>query len=308
MDNNRQIIKTAYLHINKNEQNMFKVAGILSFLKTKIRKLFDKDYARKANDLIERTDVLKKILSQTGAIIREIEENIANADIVEYEANIQLLKGKLRELYSYFGEFENKKNALPSPATKGTKRQSAPRAEINEELASIYKGKQKLSELGVTAEDIEENSIGPKGIFASWALVSLVKQGEDPKKLEENQKPITDDDIRNVIYGEIPNMIIQKIYGRYLGKDGEKKGGGDLEIRVVSNSLKLPKPFDNWQLTPVFYLIDKRQNVGDPLKYKIFRQLIVKIENTDTGKYEEFDGTQAAQAENKLQKLKGFNA
>lgn len=307
--NNGQIVKIAYNNILQNEQNMFKVAGVLSYLKNKIRQLFDKDYARKANDLLERTDVLKKILSETNFVIKNIEENISNGDIVEYEANIQILKSKLRALYSYFGDFnEIQAKTINEPAKENAKLKKQERMELSP-LAETYKGIKKLSELGVKPSDIRENTTGPKGIFSSWALVSIIQQGEDPVKLEENQKLITDDDIRNIFYAEIPNMIIDKVYPRLLSRHtGKPKGGGDLEIRVKSNGLKLPPPFSNWELKPIFYLIDTRSKESDPLKYVIFRQLIVSVKNIETNDVVYISETPAKEAERKFKELKGFNA
>ena len=148
---------------------------------------------------------------------------------------------------------------------------------------SIYDGVETLSELGVTAADIKPNLAPITPITASWASENRSKlTDESIQDLLKDQDKLTIDNLIKTFYDKIPSMKIdvKSIKGRELQDDetkgivGEKKPGY-LELRIVSDLETLQPPLDNWKFKMVFYLVDKREKVDDPLKYIMYRKFIV---------------------------------
>ena len=305
------IIKLASIELNKSN-DVVKTAGVLRMLKNKFLSLFDNEMSKNVDQMLETTNNIKPLLSETYKVIKKIEESINDLDVRDYNTNIEILKIKLNELND---AIKNTNEIMPKDeALKSEIENSDVVSEVEQKLsekqkeepdgsgvnllqykreyanlpegAAIYKGIKTLSELGVKSQDILPNKNTLRAFMSSWSDAVNPKTSEEGKELLEDQNKISEQDIINIFYNKIPEMAITQIKGREInsvddtrfGKKGTPKPGY-LEVIVVGPVLPLPPPIDYWKLKMKFWLIDTRKKADDPLKFKIYRQLVIAAMN-----------------------------
>ena len=91
------IIKLASIELNKSN-DVIKTAGVLRMLKNRFLSLFDPEMSKDVNQMLETTNNIKPLLTETYKIIKKIEEAINDLDVRDYNANIEALKTKLNGL------------------------------------------------------------------------------------------------------------------------------------------------------------------------------------------------------------------
>lgn len=249
------IIKLANIQLSKSPDDVIKIAGLLRFLKNKIRSMFDSEMAQDAAKLVTTTANIKPFLSQTYKSIAKIESAIDDLDIDSYKANVEELKiniaqlnDKIKDLDQFMldsdqetqisGDVSETPSNTNEPVVENRSSNSfvnllkypRERAKVPDDIET-YKGIQTLSQLGVTADDIRVNEGNMRAMFASWALVVNKSSAEAGEELLKEQEQVTFDNFKKSIYDKIPEMRIEKILGRELtviddpkyGQKGTKK-------------------------------------------------------------------------------------
>jgi len=147
---NHIFLKTAYIQIKCEPDNIVKVAGVLSKIKNWVLGLFDEGTRKQIGVIDSKYESIKYLLLQLQHNIDSIEESIDNVNLSSYDANVtQLIK-----------TIEILQNKLENAKTEINEAQ-IPNNEVvnsNKHIIEIFKSKT-LRELGITTNQIRYNNI-----------------------------------------------------------------------------------------------------------------------------------------------------
>lgn len=171
-----------------------------------------------------------------------------------------------------------KPSSTPAERHGGKRSGRIERAPLSDEDKKLYAGKNTLSELGVTINDINISEENYRAFSAYWAGIYNKVAPKELLELFNIQQKVTNENIKDAIYSQIPHMKIDRVLGRSLNADGDKKSG-ILELKLVSDLLPLKPPVDNIKIRLAIVLVEMYRK-----SFNIFTQTILAIYDSNTGK------------------------